>query len=99
VSALSEIKRDPLVWSQKRKARSASEMLGLGILVAASVKETLRGYPSTAQLFDELQTLRFVIEGASPNGKAHIMQRVEDCERYAPKHPVFNDFVGLRWRC
>lgn len=96
VSALSEMQHDLFVWSQKRKARGLSEMLGLGILVPASVKETLRGDPSTAQLFDELQNLRFTFEGAPPNEKAYIMQRVEDCERNARKHPVFNDFVALR---
>lgn len=96
VSAISGMEKNLLVWSQKRKARGLSEMLGLGILVPASVREAMRGDPSTAPVFDELEALRFAFQSAPPKEKAYIMQRVEDCERSARKNPVYDDFIALR---
>ncbi|KPI45919.1 uncharacterized protein AB675_532 [Cyphellophora attinorum] len=96
INSLSGMSKELLVWSQKRKARSLSEMLGLGIIVPSVVREALKDDPAMPQLLEELERLRFAFEEAAVNEKAYIFQRVEDCERKARENEVYNNFASLR---
>jgi CHAT domain-containing protein len=96
VEIISGRHQDLLVWSQKRKARSLSEMLGLGLIVPAAVRQAMSKEPCARDLFDELQGLNIKLHNASQSEKPYTRQRIQDLEIQIRQYSAFDDFVTLR---
>lgn len=88
--------KDLWIWSQRRKARSLSDMLGLGVLVPESVRKSISATEGAQELFDQLNVLMRSMTTAPDNERGFIRQHIEDVEEQLKVSPAFKDFLALR---
>ncbi|KPM41723.1 hypothetical protein AK830_g4812 [Neonectria ditissima] len=83
-------------WSQKRKARSLSDLLGIGVLVPASIREEISADPGASTLFENLTGLQTSLETALPSERGFLRHRMEETEREMSSHDALRRFLALR---
>ncbi|KAK7428432.1 hypothetical protein QQZ08_005051 [Neonectria magnoliae] len=83
-------------WSQKRKARSLSDLLGIGVLVPASIREEISADPGASTLFEKLTGLQTSLETALPGEKGFLRHRIEETEEEMREHDALRRFLALR---
>ena len=83
-------------WSQKRKARGLSDMLGLGIIVPKSVKHAISLEPAANELFERLLAFETTMKVTPENERGYLRQHIVDIEAEMRQFPVFKEFAALR---
>ncbi|KAK4112886.1 hypothetical protein N656DRAFT_80356 [Canariomyces notabilis] len=83
-------------WSQKRKARSLSDILGIGIMVPAAVRERIAQDNTAAELYQKLVSLQTALSTAAEIERVYIRQNLEETEDEIRNHDAFREFILLR---
>lgn len=83
-------------WSQKRKARSLSDLLGIGVMVPASIRQRIARDESANELYQRLTSLQMALSVAPETENVYIRQNLEEVEEEMRKQESFKDFVVLR---
>ena len=83
-------------WSQKRKSRSLSDMLGLGVIVPKSVKHSISLEPTANELFERLLSFEATLKTTPENERGYLRQHIIDTETEMRQYPVFKEFAALR---
>lgn len=83
-------------WSQKRKARSLSDMLGLGVIMPSTVKEGMSADPQTALGFQKLLAAQSRLAMTSQNERAFVREEIANLEEQLRPNPQFRDYLFLR---
>ncbi|KAK1759104.1 CHAT domain-containing protein [Echria macrotheca] len=83
-------------WSQKRKARSISDMLGIGIMVPAAIREKISRDTTANELYRKLVSLQSALSTAPDDEKVYIRKHIEKAEDEIRNHDAFSEFVRLR---
>jgi CHAT domain-containing protein len=96
VCSVSQDIRELWLWSQKRKARSLSDMLGLGVIMPANVKQALSAEPDAEELFEKLSAAQSRLIHTAPNERGFVRQEIDDLESKIRGFPVFRDYLALR---
>ncbi|KAH6659447.1 CHAT domain-containing protein [Truncatella angustata] len=84
------------VWSQKRKARSLSDMLGLGVVVPQSTKQAILADPQAREIFERFQSLTMSVATTPEGSKLYVRQHIKDMEMEMRRTTVLRDFISLR---
>lgn len=83
-------------WSQKRKARSLSDVLGIGVMVPAAIRKRIAEDKTASELYERLASLQTALGTADETDKVYIRQNLEEVEDEMRRHPAFAEFVLLR---
>jgi len=83
-------------WSQKRKARSLSDILGIGVMVPAAIREKISRDTTTNKLYQRLVSLQSALSTAPDDEKVYIRKHIEEAEDEIRNHDAFREFVQLR---
>ncbi|KYG50483.1 hypothetical protein M433DRAFT_391390 [Acidomyces richmondensis BFW] len=83
-------------WSQKRKARALSDMLGLGPVVPAAVRRAISVDAIAKEMFERLIWLRSSIFHASVTDRAYLRHQIDGLEADMRKMPIFHDSAVLQ---
>ncbi|KAG7283968.1 hypothetical protein NEMBOFW57_010326 [Staphylotrichum longicolle] len=83
-------------WSQKRKARSLSDVLGIGVMVPAAIRKKIADDKTASELYERLASLQTALGTADETDKVYIRQNLEEVEDEMRRHPAFEEFVLLR---
>ncbi|KAK4225994.1 CHAT domain-containing protein [Podospora fimiseda] len=83
-------------WSQKRKARSLSDLLGIGVMVPASIRQRITEDETAKELYQRLEGLKTALSVAPEMEKVYIRQNLEEVEEEMRRQETFKDFVVLR---
>ena len=83
-------------WSQKRKARSLSDMLGLGVIMPSTVKQAM-----VADLMIELELQKLLaaqsrLANVPESERGFVHEEIADLERLLRLVPQFSDYLDLR---
>ncbi|KAI1378962.1 CHAT domain-containing protein [Hypoxylon crocopeplum] len=84
------------LWSQKRKARSISDLLGIGVMVPASIKKAISEDDAAYELYQKLTSLAMALDAAPEGERIYIRQHLEEVEDEIRNHQTFKEFVSLR---
>lgn len=83
-------------WSQKRKARGLSDLLGIGVIVPAAIKQRIAQDESATELYQRLTSLQTALTVTPETEKVYLRQNLEEVEEEMRKHESFREFVLLR---
>lgn len=83
-------------WSQKGKARSVSDMLGLGLVLPKEVSEAIAQNDDARQLLENEQNLERQIQRAEPERRALLRQEQESCRVKQAQYPELVALQDLR---
>lgn len=84
------------LWSQKRKARSLSDILGLGVIMPAASIASLRQNPDAAQALDIWFKAQTQLYSFPDNEKGFIRQDIETAEAFLKGFQPFREYVAIR---
>ena len=83
-------------WSQKRKARSLSDMLGLGIIMPSTVKQAMAADPKIELEFQKLLAAQSRLANVSENERGFVREEIANLEGLLRPVPQFRDYLDLR---
>lgn len=83
-------------WSQKRKARCLSDILGIGIMVPATVRERIARDNVADELYQKLVSLQTALSTAEETERVYIRQNLEETKDEIRNLDAFREFVLLR---
>jgi CHAT domain-containing protein/intracellular sulfur oxidation DsrE/DsrF family protein len=84
------------LWSQKRKARSLSDMLGIGVIIPASIRKRIAEDQNAASLFDKYMALTTSLNTIPENERSYARQHIEEADAEMHKIPILNEYITLR---
>ena len=87
---------DLWVWSQKRKARSLSDMLGLGVIMPSTVKQAMVADPTIELEFQNLLAAQLRLANVLESERAFVREEIADLEELLRSVPQFSDYLDLR---
>ncbi|KAI9891231.1 MAG: hypothetical protein M1814_002921 [Vezdaea aestivalis] len=87
---------DAWAWVQKSKARSLSDVLGLGILIPKALMESILNSPDSRKLFEEESEIATRLQQASENERFRERFRLENHQKEMRKQPVLSELLDLR---
>ncbi|KAK4459810.1 CHAT domain-containing protein [Cladorrhinum samala] len=96
ISIASQNNQAMWLWSQKRKARSLSDLLGIGVMVPASIRQKIARDESANELYQRLTSLQVALSVSPATEKVYLQQNLEEVEDEMRKHESFKEFVFLR---
>ncbi len=88
--------RDAWKWAQKSKARSLSDILGLGILIPQELADRINGQESTRKLFQDECLLLEKLSTAPDEERFPVMVQLEDHQKTMRAHNSLNELLNLR---
>jgi hypothetical protein len=83
-------------WSQKRKARSLSDILGIGIIVPFAIRERIAHDDAATELYRNFVSLQTALATAEETEKVYMQQNLEETEDQIRNHDAFQEFILLR---
>lgn len=83
-------------WIQKAKARSISDILGLGINLPADLKARLEKHAGSAQMLEEETSLVNEVSRASVEEGLLVRERLDAHRRRMEKEPLLKEILDLR---
>ena len=83
-------------WSQKRKARSLSDMLGLGVIMPSTVKQAMTADPKIELEFQKLLAAQSRLANVSENERGFVREEIAKLEGILRPVPQFRDYLDLR---
>ena len=84
------------IWSQKRKARSLSDMLGLGVIMPSTVKQAMVADPTIEPEFQNLLAAQLRLANVPESERAFVREEIADLEELLRSVPQFSDYLDLR---
>ena len=83
-------------WSQKRKARSLSDMLGLGVIMPSTVKQAMAADPMIDFNFQKLLAAHSRLASVPESERGFVREEIADLEELLRSVPKFSDYLDLR---
>ena len=83
-------------WSQKRKARSLSDMLGLGVIMSSAVKQAMVADPMIELEFQKLLAAQSRLANVPESERGFVREEIADLEGLLRSVPKFSDYLDLR---
>ncbi|KEY71759.1 hypothetical protein S7711_02983 [Stachybotrys chartarum IBT 7711] len=83
-------------WTQKSKARSLSDLLGLGILVPERLIRDIEENPAAKALFEEENELQQIIKVTEGSDRIHLRNQLHLLQRRMEEHAALKDLMNLR---
>ena len=83
-------------WTQKSKARSLADLLGLGILVPRAMIDSISSNEDASLLYDEEMALIKEINSAPAAAHFKLKLRLEKLHKHMKNVPVLQDLLDLR---
>ena len=83
-------------WSQKRKARSLSDMLGLGVIMPSAVKQAMVADPMIELEFQKLLAAQSRLADVPESERGFVREEIADLEGLLRSVPKFSDYLDLR---
>ena len=83
-------------WVQKSKARSLSDLLGLGILIPLELTERIQQDPACRQLFEDEHRLAKDLAAAPDTEQFKIRVKLESHQKRMREHAILAELLDLR---
>lgn len=83
-------------WIQMSKARSLSDLLGLGILVPDRLMRDIEENPAAKALFEEENELQQSIKVTESSNRIHLRNQLHLLQGRMEEHAALKDFMNLR---
>ena len=84
------------LWSQRRKARSLSDLLGLGVIMPSTVKQAMVADPVIELEFQKLLAAQSRLANVSENERGFVREEIANLEELLRSVPQFSDYLNLR---